>query len=132
MKKALIAAILAGVLSSSSFASFGDQSDALCEQSVGHWSGTFTLKNEKECQQYGGCTHYVMADISPMGGKYYLLNLQPSAGEGGQVPVTCENGKVTSEYIPGGVAYMNCSSGGLCSVDYDDVRLISHVHKQKS
>jgi hypothetical protein len=130
MKKALIAAILAGLLSGNTFASHSNQSDTLCTQSIGHWSGTFTLKNENECQQYGGCTHYVMADLSSMGGNQYLMNLQPSSGMGGQVPLTCENGKLTSEYIPGGVAYINCSSSGLCSVDYDDARLISHMHKQ--
>jgi hypothetical protein len=132
MNKALIPAILAVVLSSSTFASLSNQADTLCAQSIGHWGGTFTLKNEKECQQYGGCTHYVKADLTSMGGNQYLMNLQPSAGQGGQVPLTCENGKVTSEYIPGGVAYINCSSDGLCSVDYDDARLISHMDKQRS
>ena len=132
MKKVLFPAILAFAISGSAFASLANQANNLCASGPGHWSGTFTLKDEALCQQFGGCTHYVQADLSELGGNRYLIDLQPSVGTGGKAPLTCDNGKVTSEYLPGAVAYINCFGADKCSVDYEDARLISHMRKKRA
>lgn len=132
MKKVFIPAVLALAVSSNAFAFDQNDVDTLCERGPGHWSGTFTLKDENLCKQFNGCTHYVQADISTLGGNQFLLKLQPSIGTSGQAPVECNNGKITSVYLPGGVAYVHCSGEDKCSVDYADANLISHMHKQRS
>lgn len=103
--------------------------DSLCAQGPGHWSGSFLLKDEAVCQQYGGCMHYVQADITYLGGDQYQLDLHPATGTGGTAPVTCNSGVVTTAALPGGEAKIRCSKDKSCVVRYEDARLISEMRK---
>ena len=102
----------------------------LCKLTVGHWQGTFTIKNPNDCKLYDGCTHEISADVSPVSGNTYKLDLKPTKGKGGVLDMNCDKGNITSSQLPGGKASLTCNIHGQCMVSYIDQRITCQMSKQ--
>ncbi len=122
MRKIFFAGLATFVLSGNAIAG------GICENLPGHWKGSFTLKSQSDCDQYGGCTHALAADIKQVGVINFEVNLQPSKGQGAVFVMTCDNGVLNSPVNPGNTMNANCVDDH-CVINYEDDRLTAYGEK---
>ena len=123
MKKIILAGFVAMTIASTTFAG------GICENFAGHWTGSFTLKSQSDCDLYGGCTHALQADITRLSETLFQVDLQPTKGEGGVFNMTCENGVLNSPVNPGNTINASCDENNHCVAYYDDPRLTAKGEK---
>lgn len=105
--------------------------DDLCSKLLGHWQGTYTIKDPKICELYDGCTHNITAKVinppTDMARAYEVL-VNPSMGVGGVFDITCNNDVIYSPVYPGNTITLTCETN-QCSMDYEDSNLLAHMTK---
>ncbi|MBA3662336.1 MAG: hypothetical protein H0W64_11435 [Gammaproteobacteria bacterium] len=123
MKKNLLVTLFSFTLiaaTQSNAAAFND----ICLQIPGHWEGSFTLKNPKDCRKYDGCTHATSAEVKHTTGINYALLIESKFGQS-ELSLLCENGKVIN--IPN--VKLTCNDNG-CTVRYKEARFSVELNKR--
>lgn len=125
MMKMTMVPVIAILLSTTAFA----KDMNVCDFISGHWQGIYTIKNQDACNEYGGCTHLVVADVQHKHGSTFEIDLQPVVGVGGIFNLNCDHGIVTTDAIPNANIKLNCTDNTHCSVAFDDELLHSEMHR---
>lgn len=107
-------------------------SDDLCSKLLGHWQGTYTIKDPKICELYDGCTHKITAEvINPPTDLFvaYEVLVNPSMGVGGVFEITCNQDVIYSRVFPGNTITLSCDRTNECTMVYEDPNLLAHMTK---
>lgn len=108
----------------------------VCSQIVGHWRGTFTIKEPSICEMFDGCTHNIFVNVmyppeDIVHNTAYEALVSPSAGIGEIYYITCDNGVITSLLYPGNTITSFCNAE-YCEVVYEDKLLYSKMSKKNT
>lgn len=94
--KSVVSTLFLSTLISSAYAA--SPAKDLCQNLPGFWVGEEHIVSEDLCKAFGGCTHMITVKIHHKGGSLYTFEDRWSNGQSiqteGEIPFTCENGKV--------------------------------------